>query len=213
MKTQNTTKKSIKKKSTKTYKSSTQTISEEEVPKQYRNFMFMLYEDTTSYDFEETMIYLKGNFRKWAYIKHEPESDEKKEHIHFLLRSDNPRRLENLSSQSGVPIQHIKPVRSLRAMGRYLTHIDNPEKKQYTIDDVVCSKNYEREYHSYFDDLLDEPEIINNIFLFIDNCNIHNYYELIRSLTQYVSINFYEPVYRRYRNEFLAYANSKIMSF
>lgn len=52
-------------------------ILEEKQPKKYRNWCFVLYEDSTSYDFVNVMRILKSH-KKWAYIKHSPEENEKR---------------------------------------------------------------------------------------------------------------------------------------
>ena len=69
-----------------------ETSSEEIDEKRYRHFMILLYEDTESYNFNDVLFDLKGSFKNYAYIKHLPEDNEKKEHIHFILSQDNTLR-------------------------------------------------------------------------------------------------------------------------
>lgn len=92
-----------------------ETKSEEIDEKRYRNFMILLYEDTASYVFNDVLFDLKGSFKNYAYIKHLPEENEKKEHYHFILALDNPRTITSLSKRVGVPENFIQPVKSLRA--------------------------------------------------------------------------------------------------
>ena len=44
------------------------TFSEEVDEKRYRNFMFLLYQDTTTYNFDDVLFDLKGSFKNYAYI-------------------------------------------------------------------------------------------------------------------------------------------------
>lgn len=38
----------------------------------------------------------------------------------------------------GINLTFVKPIRSPRGAGRYLTHMDSPDKVRYSDDDVVC---------------------------------------------------------------------------
>ena len=116
-------------------KSPKKTTSEEIEEKKFRNFMLLLYKDTTSYKFDDVLADLKGSFKNYAYIEHKPESNEKKEHLHFILSVDNPRSISGLSKRVGVPVYHIQNIKSLRQSCRYLTHRDNEEKIQYDLVD------------------------------------------------------------------------------
>ena len=46
---------------------------EETKPKMFRHFFILLYEDSTSYNFKEVIQIIKSQ-KKYAYIKHIPES-------------------------------------------------------------------------------------------------------------------------------------------
>lgn len=68
-----------------------------------------------------------------------PDGELKKAHFHVILTFENVKTLEQakaiVDKIGGVGCQ---PVVSLRGNARYLCHLDNPEKFQYQIDDVVC---------------------------------------------------------------------------
>ena len=68
-----------------------------------------------------------------------PDGEIKKAHFHVILAFDTVKTLEQaqniISKIGGVGCQ---PVVSLRGNARYLCHLDNPEKYQYSIDDVTC---------------------------------------------------------------------------
>ena len=63
----------------------------------------------------------------------------KKEHYHLLYAFDGVKTHQQVKELvdkiNGVGLE---PVNSTRAYARYLCHLDNPEKAQYNIDDVVC---------------------------------------------------------------------------
>lgn len=68
-----------------------------------------------------------------------PDGTPKKPHWHVLVMFNSPhteaqaQELSNLCS--GVKVQQVKDV---VGMSRYLCHLDNPEKAQYSVSDVVA---------------------------------------------------------------------------
>lgn len=188
-----------------------ETKSEEIDEKRYRNFMILLYEDTASYVFNDVLFDLKGSFKNYAYIKHLPEENEKKEHYHFILALDNPRTITSLSKRVGVPENFIQPVKSLRASCRYLTHQDNDDKTKYYLTDVKVSNSFSRKFFASFDDLQTEEDVIDDIYNYIDVISDANKFsECIKMLIKFVNQNAYDTIYKRYRVEFTEYLRSKI---
>ena len=175
-----------------------------ELPKndRYRSFLILLYEDTTSYDINNIFFEING-FKKFAYIKHEAESNEKKSHYHLYISLDSACTISAVSKRLGVPPQFIQHVRSERASLRYLTHIDYPEKIQYEFKDIKYSSNIERALLKSYSDVESEIDIINNIHNFILSLkNDYTYNQALIELIKFVNSNFYDTVYKRYRNEF-----------
>ena len=178
---------------------------EELKPKRFRHFTLILYQDTTSYNFEETLRIIKSQ-KKWAYIKHMPEQKEKKEHFHVILSFDNATTDTALSKKTGVPVQHISGIKNLRSMCRYLIHKDDEEKYQYSLDQVKVSPLFTKEYKKCFDDIETEDEIIDKIYNFIEGLKYKfGYAQTQRLLIQYVNSHCYETIYKRYRFEFTEY--------
>lgn len=71
------------------------------------------------------------------------EGKDKKPHYHLLLK------FSSLKSQSQVQIicgsiTDVEPIiiSNFKMYGRYLTHLDNPEKAQYNKDDVITNLDY-----------------------------------------------------------------------
>lgn len=186
------------------------TNTEELDEKRYRHFMILLYKDTTSYNFEDVLFDLKGSFKNYAYIEHQAEKEEKKEHIHFILSLDNPRSIESISRRLGIPLNHIQSIKSLRASCRYLIHLDNDDKTRYELADVIVSQSFSRKFYGAFDDLKTEEDIIDDIYLFIDNLTNLEYKEALKNLIKFVNNQSYDTIYKRYRPEFQDYLKSSI---
>lgn len=182
---------------------------EEKIPKKYRCFTLVVYDESIHYKLDDILFALKG-FKYWAYIKHEPEEEEKQTHYHILIKLENATTVESISKKTGVPFHKIQYVRNVRAMARYLIHFDDPEKIQYNISDIKISKLFERKFLKNFEDLKTEEEMINDIYFFIDNSHFDSYQEKLRYLIQFVNINCYDTIYKRYRYEFLDYLKSNL---
>ena len=177
---------------------------EEKKPKNFRHWLILLYDDTTSYDFKEVLRIIKSQ-KKWAYIKHLPEETEKKPHYHVILSFDNARSKSGLSNKLGVPDNYISEIKSFRTICRYLVHKDDEDKIQYSLDQVIISEPFKREYLKQFDDLESEETIIDNIYSFIDTLNDRDYFSGSKSLVRFVNSNCYDNIYKRYRFEFTDY--------
>lgn len=189
-------------------KNNDKTIEEEEIEsdRRFRLFTMVLYKESIHYNYEDTIRLLKS-MGQYAMIVHQPESDEKQEHVHFVLRLKNQKKLDKLSEETGVPISKIKNVRSERMILRYLIHLDDKDKIQYDYHQVECSPNYQRTFRKAIDDLESEEQIICNIYNFISDITNK---ESTRSnvlyyLIQYVNSNCYDTIYKRYRQEFYSY--------
>lgn len=147
----------------------------------------------------DLMLDLKGSFKNYAFITHQPEEDEKKEHIHFILSLDNPRTIESLSKRLDIPKNLIQPIKSLRASCRYLIHLDDDSKKDYELASVTVSKSFSSKFFSSFDDLKSDDDMLQDIYYFInDNRKDYNEIELEVKLTQFVLANGYDKIFKRY---------------
>lgn len=176
-----------------------------------RNFFILLYPDSSSYNYKEVIRILTG-YKKWAYIEHDPEDDEKKKHTHFFIQFDNPRSLTGLSKETGIPERFLKVPRSVRSVNRYLVHIDDKDKIQYPLCAVNVSKMWERNFSKCFDDLETEEEIIIKIYNFIDSLVLSQptYVQCIKTLMLWTYKMCYDTIYRKYRNEFDNYLRNMI---
>lgn len=181
------------------------TSSEEVIEKRYRHFMLLLYPEWE--EFKDILQDIKGSFKNYAYIKHFPEDDEKKEHFHLILSLDNPRTEDSLARRLEIDIRFVRRIKSLRASCRYLVHADNEDKFQYELNQVIVSKSFHSTYYKSFDDLLSDEEILDNIYTFIKDNKDLSSIELEVELSKYVCINNFSTIYKRYYNTITKYIN------
>lgn len=69
----------------------------------------------------------------------DPDGELKKPHWHVMLMYEGPKTIEQ--AQSVIDIiggVGCEVVQSQRGYARYLCHLDNPDKHQYSVDDVIC---------------------------------------------------------------------------
>ena len=190
------------------------TSSEEVEEKRYRNFMILLYPEWDK--FENILGDIKGSFKNYAYIKHIPETEEKKEHMHLVLSLDNPRTEKSLAKRLDIDERFVQRVKSLRGACRYLIHADNEEKYQYNHEQVIVSNSFKGTYFKAFDDLMSEEEMLDNIYTFIDTYKQANSIDLEIALTRYVISNGFDKIFKRYYNticKYISYISQKSADF
>lgn len=179
----------------------------------YRQFMILLYEDTTSYNYDEVINKLT-TYKKYAYIKHVPEIEEKKEHIHAIIVLENKTSISSISKKLGVPKQFIQSINDIRQSCRYLIHLGWEDKVQYDLDSVTVSDSFKKEFNKYFDDIETEEVIINKIILKINE--LKPFYkqsiDLKMELLRYVATENYSTLYKKYYQLFNEYIQSKYQS-
>lgn len=183
------------------------TTSEEVMEKRFRHFMFLLYPEDKNYN--EILQDIKGNFKNWAYITHKPEEEEKKEHTHLILSLDNARTIDSICKRLEIPTRFCQRVRGLRGACRYLVHKDNEEKTQYDLSDVIVSNSFSSTFFGAFDDLMSEPDMLSNIYQFIDDHKSCKAIDVEIMLTQFVCSVNYNKVFKRYYNTIVKYINYK----
>lgn len=145
-----------------------------------RNYACVVYPDSSPENWKEL---LAENFVP-AFISplHDqdvnPTGEPKKPHYHVMIMFDGPstpdkaREIFNLIGGVGCEI-----VKSLRGYARYLCHLDNPEKVQYSLDDVVCMCG--SDYHGVIGLAVDKYKAIGEM---IDFCEVHNVFSFYHLL-------------------------------
>lgn len=79
------------------------------------------------------------DFQSWAWIDHQPDDEDGKEHTHFLLRANGTRSVKQMADRIQISPQYVQVCRKIVAFRRYMIHKDNPEKRQYTLADIVTN--------------------------------------------------------------------------
>lgn len=111
--------------------------------KSYRIFELVVYPDSESYKADDVLQAASEYFEDWAYAYHDSdvmESGElKKAHYHFIGRNQTSRQISAVASKCGVPEYSIEVKNSFKYSVRYLVHLDQPEKYQYTNDRIISN--------------------------------------------------------------------------
>lgn len=104
-----------------------------------RNMTCLLYpqEDETH---RKALEYIKLNY-DYAYIVHDKDTNEdgeiKKSHVHVVIRFINPRHISSVAKELGIEANYIESIQSrFDSMLCYLIHYNQPDKYQYSLDEV-----------------------------------------------------------------------------
>lgn len=107
----------------------------------YRNWVFIQYDDSSPADWREVLdTYLIPWCESPLHDKDvNPGTGElKKPHRHIVLAADGVKTFEQIkeitdSINATIPVK----CHSLRGQVRYFAHLDNPEKYQYSVSDII----------------------------------------------------------------------------
>lgn len=108
-----------------------------------------------------------------------PTGEVKKEHYHILFMFDGVKTIEQAQEicklVGGVGCEVVK---SIRGYARYLCHLDNPDKAQYNVEDVICLCG--ADYYKTIGLSVDKYQAITEIMDFIDDNAITSYRDLLQ---------------------------------
>lgn len=99
-----------------------------------------LYTDSDSWNAAYDKLLLMDNV---AYIHHN--ADNCKEHIHAVVFTDNQTYNTSLAKTLGIETKWIEQVKDRKKVLRYLIHLDNPDKHQYSEDEVMFTSEYAKQ--------------------------------------------------------------------
>ena len=116
--------------------------------KKYRNFSGVIYPDSTSYDFDTVKDRIKSKFKQYAFCLHDmdvtDDGELKKPHVHWVATGD-PRSLSACAKLLGLQEHEVEVTKNCKSMIRYLLHLDDPDKFQYSPDCLESNwKNLEQ---------------------------------------------------------------------
>lgn len=163
----------------------------------------VLYKDSISYDYNKIIEYIEKNIDRYAYIEHEAEEEDKKNHTHVILYFPNRRYVNGVAKEFGVSSCDLKLVScNLVPMLRYLIHYDDEDKKQYNIElvkgplkekleNIIKGKNSDKDN---LNDIIDfilkctKKVSFKAVFVYCLNMNYFSsylrYYAIIRDIIQ-----------------------------
>ena len=108
-----------------------------------------------------------------------PNGEIKKEHYHILLSADGPityNQVIKIIEPLNAPIP--KKVGSAKGLIRYMAHLDNPEKFQYPIDEIIGHGG--ADIASYFElTKTDKMTVMKEIIQYIHENKIDNYADFL----------------------------------
>ena len=149
-----------------------------------KEYAFLLYPDSAIFDWLEIVKQLHQPFFAILHDKDiNPDGTPKKAHYHVMVMFDNPRtegtikRINLMCGGNG----HFEQLLSRRGYARYLCHMDNPEKYQYSPDSVMSffGADYKKETMSETARKLHDDEIFCDIINFCRDNNILAYCHLV----------------------------------
>lgn len=98
-------------------------------------FGLILYKDSLTYDYKKIINYIEKNWKHYAYIEHIEDIETKKPHTHVLVHFDVKRYQNAIAKELGIESHFIQKVNLIPYL-RYLIHLDDEDKKQYSVDEV-----------------------------------------------------------------------------
>lgn len=146
-----------------------------------RNYATILYPDSASENWKEILEdeHVGVLISPYHNKDHNPDGDLKKAHYHVLILFDtvkSQRQAEDFILRFGGV--GCKRVNSLRGYARYLCHLDNPEKYQYPISEVIQMNGVD------YDDIIklesDKYPVIEEILQFCDKYDVTSFYLLCK---------------------------------
>ena len=155
------------------------------------------YMDCDNIDVIISRIKRLTNLKSYAIITHDrdtlPNGQLKPAHFHCVLTFSNATTIKSIADCIGVEMQYVEKIRSTTKSARlYLIHRNDPDKYQYSPEDVKASFDY----ISYVDDCPVKQKR-ENIAQRIESGEIKQY-----NLWKYVTIDEYSRNYRYYQKCF-----------
>lgn len=107
-----------------------------------------------------------------------PTGEPKKAHYHIIFMFEGKKSKEQIKAITDeIGAVGQEPINSVRGYARYLCHLDNPEKAQYSTDDVKCLGG--ADYTSVIGLPTDKYKAIKEMMQFCKEYNIMSYADLL----------------------------------
>lgn len=165
-------------------------------PNKSKYFCCILYPDSKTYDFDKIIKALAEEHLSFAVSPiHDRDIQDdgtlKKGHYHLLLAYSSATTLNNIRAWlnvCGMPESELHTVRvCASAVGyyRYLTHMDNPEKAQYDVNDIRVFNDSDGLFLKFSKTASEKIDELIRIFQIVDELNTISFHSLI----QYLMLN------------------------
>lgn len=155
--------------------------SHEKAGTRKRNWTFIVYPESAPGDWisQLTSMGLRGAISPCHDKDMNATGSPKKPHYHVVLAFSGAVR-ENAAQSvsdafSGIKVQQVK---DLRAIMRYLCHLDNPEKAQYDVNEVVTFGGID--YLEVISSVADVDVCVGEMLDFCEKQDISSFYRLAR---------------------------------
>lgn len=114
-----------------------------------------------------------------------PDGELKKPHWHVLLLFDGPTTFENVKRIADKIVAPVpQSIASVRGMVRYMIHMDNPEKHQYSIDGIIGHGGVD--VNSFFEmTSAGRMRVLREIALYIKTQHVTNFADLTYYAMEY----------------------------
>ena len=137
-----------------------------------------------------------------------PTGEPKKSHHHVVLSFKNPTTYAKACEVfeaigAVVPPEKECRVKDFRQMGRYLCHLDQPDKHRYPMQDVISIGSID--YPTLCMSAADEDAMLDEIFEAMDEYYLDSYPKVIR-FTREKHPEWKPIVYRKYTRQISEYA-------
>lgn len=152
-----------------------------------RDWTFIVYLDSAPNNWRDI---LDSTYMRWVESPlHDkdvnPDGEIKKPHWHILLSSDGPitfNQVLKIIEPLNCPMP--KKVGSSKGLVRYMAHIDNPEKYQYPIDEIIGHNG--ADVASYFElSATNKIMLMKEMITFIHDNEIDNYSDFLMHCITY----------------------------
>ena len=148
--------------------------------KRTRNYASVIYPDSAPDGWQEilTQQFVPAFISPLHNQDVNPTGEIKKEHYHVIIMFDSVKTVEQakdiFSLIGGVGCEIVQ---SIRGYARYLCHLDNPEKAQYSPDDVIslCGADY----HGVIGLPIDKYKAIGEMMDYCEDNKVYSYSQLL----------------------------------
>lgn len=147
-------------------------------------FCVVLYPDSVTYNFSDVIANIQSISTYYAYIRHDSDIDkegnQKKAHIHVFFRTSSQRSRAAVSLDIGISVGALEYSISERGSLRYLLHLDDVDKFQYSYTDIVSNFPEDKLTKYFVDDDANMLYNINEIFNYISENNCKSFTQLLK---------------------------------